>query len=130
MKKKDNTTILKKEGQGERFFKIVGERFKELRLLEELAQKDLENKLGLRTNSVGRMESGKGGTIISFLSFLNFYLNKGYNLYWILKFDNSNEFKKETQQLTMRHDARKILEILKNLKKNVNDLQDEIEGIE
>lgn len=59
------------------------------RLGHELTQADLAEKAGIKDYKYQRLETGLDGTILTLITFLNFYRTHGYNLDWILASDNS-----------------------------------------
>ena len=76
-------------------FVTVGKRLLELRTQLKISKKNLDAELGFAARTVERFEYGSGGNPKSLIALLLYYVEKGYNLNWILLEDNSNLFKRE-----------------------------------
>lgn len=128
-KKEGKDSNIKYDDEKQKHFNLVGERLKELRIQEGLAYKEFEEELGLLRNSLHRLEKGHGGTIISFLTVLIYFKNKGYNLNWILDIDNIKHFKKEDTTTFLSFDKELIMESGENIIKEVKNLVKILDGI-
>ena len=96
-------------------FRIVGERIRELRIMEGLSIKGIEEINELPSGTIHNIEFGKGGTGTSLLALITFFSNKGYNMKWILNFDNSNLFKKKEEMIFMDINKAELVEISEEL---------------
>lgn len=107
------------EQQSAEHFKRVGQRLKELRLMSDMSQVKLEQKLGLKTNAVINFENGKGATMFTLLALVNYFDSLGYNMNWIFKYDNYNTFKKETQFVSADHNINEIKDKVSEIKNSM-----------
>lgn len=107
----------------------VGKRIKEIRLAEGGIQHKLEEELGIASLSFNRIEFGKGGALTSFIAILQYFSDLGYNLKWILEFDNSNELKKKDQIYTFDINKDEIKKSTTKLTKEITNLTKLIDKI-
>lgn len=96
-------------------FKLVGIRFREIRLLMNKTIQELEDELDLPSGTVFNLEIGKGGNTISFIAIITYYHSKGYSYKWILNYDNDIDFKKDNDQIFLDLDKSVILELAQDL---------------
>lgn len=108
--------------QREEHFQKIGMRFRELRLMEGLSHKDIETELEFSALTISRFEDGKGINSKSLMSLIEFFSNKGYNLNWMLLYENKNAFKKE-QNFSLNVDIHRAEEFLESIVENSKDLQ-------
>jgi len=81
---------------GKEYFQSVSKRLKLIRSELKISQRNLEKLLGLTLRSVSRLEDGEGGSMVNFFALIWYYSEQGYNIDWMLSYDNSNYFKKRT----------------------------------
>lgn len=113
--KKTESEIQKIEKKYQSYFSVIGKRFKKLRMDDcEFSIVNMENELGIKKGSLRRFEIGEGGSIITFLNILFYFVNKGYSLDWLLTYDNSNLFKKSRDIEFVNFDKEKIAKITEN----------------
>lgn len=96
-------------------FGIVGERLRELRIMEGLSIKGIEEINELPSGTIHNIEHGRGGTGTSLLALITFFSEKGYNIKWILDYDNSTSFKKEEEMIFMDINKAELVEISEEL---------------
>lgn len=106
-------------------FEVVGKRLRELRLMEKLSIKKLEEVLDLPSGTVHNIEHGNGGSGINLLTIISFFASKNYSYKWILDFDNENHFKTEDQHIYLDIDKSELIDISENF----NSLSDELNKI-
>ncbi len=90
LKPHPNTGIKEKRKNRKAFQLIVGERLAEVRnaMNPKLTQASLGEALNLNQSVIQRIETG-GGTIDTLLVILQYFLNRNYNLNWLIAEDNS-----------------------------------------
>ena len=80
---------------GKQYFLSVSKRLKLIRSELKISQRNLEKLLGLTLKAVSRLEDGEGGSMINLFALIWYYTEQGYNINWMLSYDNSNYFKKD-----------------------------------
>ena len=110
MGKEDKNTPKQKE-----HFAKVGERIRELRILQGLSIKGIEELLELPSGTIHHLEHGNGGTGISLLALVAYFGSQGYSLKWILDFDNEEHFKKDEQHLYIDIDKSQLIDMSEEL---------------
>lgn len=103
-------------------FKLIGVRFRELRLLQNKTIQDLEDELDLPSGTIFNLEVGKGGSTISFIAIITYYHSKGYSYKWILNYDNDIDFKKDNDQSFFDLDKSVIVELAQDLELTTNKI--------
>lgn len=104
-------------------FEIVGKRIRELRLMEDLSIKKLEEILSLPSGTVHNIEHGNGGSGINLLTIICYFVtNKGYSYKWLLDYDNEQHFKTEDQHIYLDIDKSQLIEISEEFTQTAKNL--------
>ena len=86
---------------------------------ESWTQSRLASELGLPRNMIGRLERSGAGSIEAFVTLLLFYLQRGYNISWILLPNNSTVSKRTLSESTKTIDAHTFVNALTQLKQSI-----------
>lgn len=123
----ENSVRKEMEKSRKEMFAKIGKRLRELRIQENLRHSDIQDELKLKLNVLHRIEFGKGGSIENFIDIVQYFVDKGYNLNWIMAKDNSMEFKSTNQQVYYEFDKVKLVEQAKQLVQDSENLLRTIE---
>ncbi|MAU15193.1 MAG: hypothetical protein CMH46_06585 [Muricauda sp.] len=123
----ENSARKEMEKSRKEMFAKIGKRLRELRIQENLRHSDIQDELKLKLNVLHRIEFGKGGSIENFIDIVQYFVDKGYNLNWIMAKDNSMEFKSTNQQVYYEFDKVKLVEQAKQLVQDSENLLRTIE---
>lgn len=123
----ENSAKKEMEKSRKEMFAEIGKRLRELRIDENLRHSDIQDELKLKLNVLHRIEFGKGGSIENFIGIVQYFVDKGYNLNWIMAKDNSMEFKSTNQQVYYEFDKVKLVEQAKQLVQDSKNLLRTIE---
>jgi transcriptional regulator with XRE-family HTH domain len=85
---------------------------------EPWTQSRLASELGLQLNMIGRLERSGAGSIEAFVTLLIFYLQRGYNINWILLPNNSTISKRTLSESTKTIDAHAVIDAFAQLKQS------------
>lgn len=105
--------------------KRIGKRIEMIRLEMGMNQNQMQEKYNLPGATMSRLETGKGVQIFNLLKLVNALDKENYNIKWIFKFDNSDEFKTNEDTLTVfTFNKKDFIDQTKKVKEEMDKLQD------
>ncbi len=102
----------------QKHYNLIGERLKELRIMEGLSIPKLTKECQLPQASVYNIEKAKGGSAITLIIIVNYFITKGYNLKWIFYLDNSNESKKTEHFVYAGYNQLEMIDLVEKIQDN------------
>jgi transcriptional regulator with XRE-family HTH domain len=118
------------KNKGDILFNNLSKRLKIIRTELGFSQTKITEDLELKLNSYIRLETGKGGSIVTLLLVLDYFAEHGYNYKWILKENNEEEFRKEDNMRFFTFPKEEIIKRTKAIKRNVSGLEKLLEGFD
>lgn len=91
----------------------IGKRFRGIRKSKNINQLDFTEMLSLKGGALQRFENGHGIQIINLLSIITWLDEEGYNIKWLLLYDNEGEFQLKSDGISTLSGFGNVADILR-----------------
>lgn len=112
----------------QKHYELIGERLKELRVMESLSIKKLTEICQLPQAAIANIEAGKGGSAITLIIIISYFIKNGYNLNWIFYLDNSNQSKKIEQFVYANFNQEELIDLAESIEDNSKKLASKLKN--